>query len=365
MLYFENEIKLDSTDPSITFLNEDDLLFDIETTGLSRKYHTIYLIGCANRTFDTITIRQYFAESAADEPELLSAFYKEAARYKRLLSFNGLRFDIPFMEERRQKYPLELPTLPKEHLDIYKACHSLRSLLHLTSLRQKDVEAFLGIPREDLYSGGELTTVYKTYCKDRSETTLALLKLHNYEDVLGMIRILPILSYRNLQEQKIHIIDHDLSSYTSFNGIKKTELTFKAVLSVSLPVPIRIQKDWFYLILDNDTLTGAVRLRNDTLKHFIADYRNYYYLPKEDIVIPKIMASCVDTSERKKATAATCYVKKTDLFLPLPIGFFPQEDQDLFQQDYKDNAHFVAFNEHRITDEYLEQYVHALLSEAV
>ena len=31
----------------LDFWQEDQLLFDIETTGLSAKYNTIYLIGCA------------------------------------------------------------------------------------------------------------------------------------------------------------------------------------------------------------------------------------------------------------------------------------------------------------------------------
>ena len=52
----------------LDFWQEDQLLFDIETTGLSAKYNTIYLIGCAYHKGRKITLLQYLAETPAEEP---------------------------------------------------------------------------------------------------------------------------------------------------------------------------------------------------------------------------------------------------------------------------------------------------------
>ena len=55
----------------LDFWLEDQLLFDIETTGLSAKYNTIYLIGCAYHKGSEITLLQYLAETPAEESEVL------------------------------------------------------------------------------------------------------------------------------------------------------------------------------------------------------------------------------------------------------------------------------------------------------
>ena len=39
---------------------------------------------------------------------------------------------------------------------------------------------------------------------------------------------------------------------------------------------------------------------NDSLKYFYTDYKNYYYLPKEDMAIHKSVAAYVDRDHKKK-----------------------------------------------------------------
>ena len=48
-------------------------------------------------------------------------------------------------------------------MDIYKKIRPYRKLLGLESMKQKAIEQFLGISREDKYTGGQLIEVYRDY----------------------------------------------------------------------------------------------------------------------------------------------------------------------------------------------------------
>ena len=80
-----------------------DLFLDIETTGLSRSRHQIYLIGMAT-VIDRnhIYVSQLFADYPEDETALLAHFSDElhASNIKRIITFNGNSFDLPFLLER-------------------------------------------------------------------------------------------------------------------------------------------------------------------------------------------------------------------------------------------------------------------------
>ena len=68
-------------------------------------------------------------------------------------------------------------------------------MLGLENLKQKSIERFLGIAREDKYNGGQLIEVYGEYLQTHSELLKHLLILHNEDDLKGMPQILPILAY--------------------------------------------------------------------------------------------------------------------------------------------------------------------------
>ena len=123
-----------------------------------------------------------------------------AGKFSTLVHFNGDTFDIPFLEKRcaRLKLPYSLNGL--NSVDIYRKIRPLKKLLGLCSLKQKAVEAFLGVDRKDVCSGGELIEVYNEYLHTHDEGLLKLLLLHNEDDLKGMPSILPILCYKDLME---------------------------------------------------------------------------------------------------------------------------------------------------------------------
>ena len=133
---------------------EDILFFDIETTGLRKESTQVYLIGCAFFHDGSWKIRQYLAESALDEREVMESFADFASSYKVLIHFNGDGFDIPYLAYKAEFYDLDLDFSTFQSIDIYKLAKPLKKLLGLESMSQKSIERFLQINRDDLYGGG-------------------------------------------------------------------------------------------------------------------------------------------------------------------------------------------------------------------
>ena len=93
------------------FLPEDFLFYDIETTGLSPRNSSLYLLGVLLFQKEEMEIIQYFSDSVSSEEELLSAFLSLCEGRKVLLSFNGCGFDNRYMESLSKSYhraPLHL-----------------------------------------------------------------------------------------------------------------------------------------------------------------------------------------------------------------------------------------------------------------
>lgn len=114
-----------------------------------------------------------------------------------------------------------------------------RHEIHLKSaiLPAKSHRILPWYPPEDKYSGGELIAVYQSYCNEPDDEALTLLKLHNYEDVAGMVEILPILSYAHLKDMQIRITDLSLSSYTDYQGIQNRNSLLPLPLLFVCPHP--------------------------------------------------------------------------------------------------------------------------------
>ena len=164
-------------------LAEDSMLFDIETTGFSATYTTLYLIGTIRQKDDLLVLTQYFADTPDEEPQLLAHFLEDLTEIRTLVSYNGDGFDLPYLKARCERLHLAHPFDTITSVDLYKEVCSFRFLLGLPNYKLKTVEAFLGISRSDPYNGGELIEVYRHYGKTGDKEALLSLKQHNYEDV--------------------------------------------------------------------------------------------------------------------------------------------------------------------------------------
>lgn len=144
-----------------------------------------------------------------------------------------------------------------------------------------------------------------------------LLLLHNYEDVLGMTKLLSLLSYRDFFETPPRVLSAAKESYIPYGGSGKA---FELLLTLGVPVPfpkqILCQNDFCSLKCSGSLAQLLVKIFQGELKFYYENYKDYYYLPDEDMAIHKSLASFVDSGHKKRASAATCYTKKSGLFLP-------------------------------------------------
>lgn len=303
------------SDPYIQhYFTNTTAFFDIETTGFSPKYAFVYLIGLAVRQDSSIHIYQFLAKNRSEEARLLSAFHRCLPSGCTLITFNGIGFDTPFLKSREALYTI--PGGWDSHLqtDLYKLTSKLSILLQLPDKKQKSVERFLGVEREDKMNGGELIAVYYEYEKKQDPTSEALLLLHNYEDVLGMTRLLPLLSYRDFFEQPPRIL-HAAAAPAPEHPAGKNLL-----LSLNAPVPFpkscSCQRPPFCLTCRDTFAELSAAVLTGELKYYYENYRDYYYLPGEDMAVHKSVAAYVDPRRRKRAVASTCYTRRSGDFLP-------------------------------------------------
>lgn len=340
----------------------DLLIFDIETTGFSAKASQLYLIGCLYFQSGTPTIRQWFAENPSEEPLLLSEFFQFLKNFKHLIHYNGNGFDIPYLMQKCSHYHLSYSFENVESLDLYQILSPYKALLKLKNLKQKTVEAYLEIARKDTYNGGELIGVYLDYLKDPVNEKRDLLLLHNHDDINGLFLLSPMLSFQNFSPKHFRFHSCEIKDYVSFNGLEGKEAIFTFLLTSPLPKRISFAKQDFYLSVSDTECRLRIRAYTGELKYFYSDYKNYYYLPKEDTAIHKSVAFYVDRDFRTKAKAANCYSKKTGVFLPQ----FQEIVSPYFKIDYFDKIlYFEAcdenLNDHSLMLAYISHILQFML----
>lgn len=293
------------------------LFLDIETTGLSPQDASIYMIGCAFFGREGLHVRQFFADDPAEEGAILNAFISFLKDYDTIITFNGNKFDIPFLEKRAAGYGMDTGLSAKKGLDIYKRIRPYRSLLSLPDMKQKTLERFLGVDRIDRMSGGDLISVYKRYASDGgSEECLDLLLEHNHDDLCGLPPLLSLLAYPDVINGEIKPERAVKNNYKDYEGVTKTELIIEFTFDIPVPEPVSTGFSDCYLMLGGKKGKIRVAILEDTLKFFYPDHKSYYYLPTEDRAIHKSAARYVDAKYREQAKAENCYVKVTGQFLP-------------------------------------------------
>lgn len=276
---------------------QQPLFFDIETTGLSADISAITLIGCCDMDRN---ITQWFNEDGFSQKQILSDFLTFIKSYDTLITFNGKTFDLPFLSSKIKEFKLNASFDRYEHLDLYQILKPYKNLWGLKNFRQKNLEEYLGFHRTDKLSGKKLIKTYQNYLEKGDTKDKEAVLLHNREDLLGLRNIYSLMSYPALLDGKF-----TLSSYSIEND------EFHAYLNLDHEVPVcgNYKKSGICLTLKHSNAVLTYPLDDGHLKHYHRDYKNYYYLPMEDLVIHKSMKSFVDTSSLVRADKDNCYSK--------------------------------------------------------
>lgn len=334
------------------------IYFDIETTGFSRKYNFVYLIGCMYYENDELFFTQYMAENQKEEAVILQEFFKKISGYDTIIHFNGTAFDMPFLEERGAKYNINFHFSEFKSMDLYKQIKPYKEMLKLENLKQKSIEKLLQIKRCDPFNGGELIEIYNEYIHSKDERLLKALLLHNMEDVFYMGKITSVLNFTDFMNGSFTVNDYSFADYSDWNGNPLRELQIKLSLKSRLPFSFSYQKDMIYISGSENNVFLSVKEITSEMKYFFQNYKDYYYLPEEDTAMHKSIASFVDKNHRKNATASTCYVKKTGSYLPI-FYCSTLDFGELFRTEYKDKQNFISSD--KINDTTILLYTKILL----
>ena len=295
---------------------ENVLFIDIETTGLSPKSSYIYMIGAIYYKFQNFHLIQWFSEDIDEEINILENFNEFSESYTHLVHYNGNQFDIPFLITKFEYHNISNTLSNKVGIDIYKRILPYKRFLNLPNCKQKTVENFLEIAREDIYSGRELISMYKEYMLNPSDSYLTKLSLHNAEDVLGLVKIMPILSYCDMIYGEFNVTKVNANTFLDNANISKQELIINIRLNSPVPFPITYYYKRCYFSANEYDAFIKVPIIQKELKFYYSNYSDYYYLPIEDVAIHKTVAVYVDSQNRIKATPSTCYTRKESSFLP-------------------------------------------------
>lgn len=189
-------------------LNNDEIILDIETTGLDSRRDQLVLLGFIKYENAKCYIIQYFAEYNSEEKRLLEIYLKKVEA-KKVITYNGDKFDIPFLNMRLDYHKL-LPVFP-ETLDIYKLISRHRKYFVFESMKLMDIEKSIGIFRNDPSRYKVISKLTEDIQKrDRPKPIM----IHNENDIIATEKLANIGDYFKRELSK---------------KIKNTTITIKSI----------------------------------------------------------------------------------------------------------------------------------------
>lgn len=192
-------------------IDNNTFIFDIETTGLNPKFYKVILIGILYNCQDKTVIKQFFAENEDEEKEVLAAFANDIKCFKRHITYNGLGFDIGFINYRLKKHNIDFTLNKEEDFDIFRFVKQFKDPLNLEDCSLSTVERFFGIHRDDIIDGGESVKLYKDFVKNKDQKIMDTILLHNYEDIYNLSKLVNI---KDLVEEKLDLVELNGNNYS-------------------------------------------------------------------------------------------------------------------------------------------------------
>jgi hypothetical protein len=156
---------------------------DIETTGLSAEDSSVTLVGIVTRSRGGRRLEQFFVDDPDDEGEVLAAAIERLSEIGGVVTYNGHRFDLPFLRERARLHGLRLPWV--EGWDLLGEARQWRRANDVAgNCRLRTMLAHFGIARKDKSGGLDVVDAYWRWVETGDPKARQLILDHNAEDVL-------------------------------------------------------------------------------------------------------------------------------------------------------------------------------------
>ncbi|SHH25189.1 ribonuclease H-like domain-containing protein [Tepidibacter thalassicus] len=261
-------------------------VFDIETTGLSPKYNKVILIGILYIKNNQTIIQQFFAHNTDEEKEILFYFKEIFKNFKNHITFNGHRFDIPFLNQRFEKNNLNFFIDKNKNIDILKIVKPYKQKLGLENCKLKTVEKLIGIERKDTISGKESIDLYKKFELNKDENLKKKILLHNYEDIYYLGKLFKIKDIIDTNEKfiEINFLDNTYKLKLSSYKFIKNNFNLEYKTNYIIPINIEIYKDNYSIIGSKQTINIILH----TMKGIDKSGNNIIYFEHDKIIPLKI-----------------------------------------------------------------------------
>jgi uncharacterized protein YprB with RNaseH-like and TPR domain len=176
----------------LSYFNREDVVFlDIESTGLWAS-QPLFLIGLLYHRDGKFIVNQFFARHYREEKAVLAAANEVIHDFKIVVSYNGKRFDMPYITGRSIEHRL-FYSYPHYQIDmLYHARRRFSGLLpdcRLVTLEQK----LLNFYREGDIPGYLIPAVYHRFARKQDAKMIKPVLEHNRLDLLAMARLFNII----------------------------------------------------------------------------------------------------------------------------------------------------------------------------
>lgn len=233
----------------LQFNDKNSIVLDIETSGVSRINSRVIV---ASLLDENGQFTQLIANDLNEETDLLNYLYPYINN-KKIITYNGENFDIPFLKSRYIYHKLD-PFEEKEQFDLYRYFIKNRLILNNELFSLKDIENHYSIDRFENFEQDYDFNFYKDLSDTYSDLEsnfyiledLLLVLLHNKYDVINTRKLLNVVD--DIEREKLVDLKH-------ING--KNGLNFSSA---------KIKK----LYIDKDFLKIRLKLKENI--------NNFFYL---------------------------------------------------------------------------------------
>lgn len=285
-------------------LNKKHFLLDIETSGLNKNVDYVVCIGVGFVNQENkITNHQWMLQFAEEEKQILECFLTFIQDFTHVYTYSGKHFDWPFLLARCAFHGLDVSSLHQLHLIDMK-----KSLQHFDSTRLH-LENKFGLIRQTTTSGKELSKVYKVYQSCGELIYKELILNHNKDELTTLYHFYEL--YQVLYHLKYHRLAQLTRSSSHIHFSFEVPFIFNSSFEGDCS---NINVSW-----QAQTQVVAIKVAffSMRLKKYLTPYKDYYYIPSQNQLLHRTLASFIAAPDKRKASKEECTIHKEDDYTPL------------------------------------------------
>ena len=231
-------------------------VFDIETTGLYPYKDRLISASFCDPADGSLT--QFFLDDPSDEERIVRQTLDELSRYDAVITYNGDRFDLPFILTRAKKHGIAESLPFFWAIDLYKWVKKYwPPAPMMESLSQKSLEDALGLTqrRTDEIGGAQCIDLYARWSQIGDESAKDKILLHNGDDVRQLGRIghsLSSLPYHKICFENGFMTDGKNKALISKSAMTASSLRIEGKTEAG-KMPADIYNDFYRYIYVSET----------------------------------------------------------------------------------------------------------------